>query len=165
MVVNRMYIRRVFFGGIAACLAVSFGVQGSFADSKVKQVVFRVRTVEARSERGSEKISMVQVDKRLRDLDSQLRQLPFMHYRLLSVDEAAVPVKRRQLLKLKNGDVLQLRILYRDDERVGLWLMWQDPQGVELLNTRMHFSCTASMLAGTEGGKSGGRILAINVAR
>ena len=109
------------------------------------------------------KKSGVHIDEKLRDLGRKLRQLPYKSYHMLSSQHVPVPVDQRQELSLSGGQVLKYRLIYVNKKKVGMWLRWEDRFGQELLDTRMHFSCSESMVTGTENSDNSGSILAVRV--
>jgi len=106
----------------------------------------------------------VRVDNDIRDLASKLSQLPFENFQLISSKEEVVTLKNRDSLKLSNGHSLTFRPMYMDEKKVGLWLNWRDEQGDEILNTRVHFDASDSVLTGTDCSHDKGLILAIKAA-
>jgi len=107
---------------------------------------------------------VVRVDNDIRDLESKLSQLPFGNFQLVSTKEEIVTLKTRDSLKLANGHSLTFRPIYMDEKKVGLWLNWRDEEGDEILNTRVHFDATDSVLTGTDCSHDKGLILAIKAA-
>lgn len=132
------------------------------------QVLVNVRTLRAveRFDRTPNPgVVAVKIDSRLQDLSSKLRELPFKNFSLLSTEERTIPLKKRETLSLGGGQTLTLRPLYADNDRVGMWLKWKEPDGSDILDTRMHFNFGESMIAGTDNSPSSGVILVIDVQR
>jgi hypothetical protein len=128
---------------------------------------FRVRTVQATGELLSDQNATDQrvIDPNLSDLTDKFKKLPFKTFRLMGSYEQVVPVKKKETIRLPNGDMLAVRPLYIDDHRIGIWIKWQDRKGASILDTRMHFNCGESMLTGTDSIYDGGLILAFNVTQ
>ena len=103
------------------------------------------------------------VDEELNDLEYKLQALPYRSYRLIASREVALPVEHKQSLRLQGGQTLNLRLLYADKTRVGMWLGWLDKSGGTLLDTRVHFNRAEPMLAGTDSSKKCGMLLALEV--
>lgn len=112
---------------------------------------------------GAKSRSSVSVDDRINDISSQLKKLQYQRYSLISAREGFVEVAHKKVFGLSNGHTLSLRPLYIEGSRVGMWLKWQDDQGMDLLDTRMHFTCGEAFLTGTEKSDDSGVILAIDV--
>jgi hypothetical protein len=105
------------------------------------------------------------IDFRLKDLAAKLQRLPFQSYTVVSVEHRLIPLKKREVIGLSGGQTLTLRPLYVEDKRVGMWLKWQDQNGGDILDTRMHFDFGESVLTGTDNSENGGLILAIDVTQ
>ena len=73
-------------------------------------------------------------------------------------------MRRRDKIRLMNGQLLTLRLLEFDNESLTLWIRWDDGEGMNILDTRIHFAYGESMLAGLEGRDESGMILAIDVS-
>ena len=141
--------------------------QGDTADGNT--IKLSIRTIQASDpSTGNEVTSAVErtirVDNDIRDLKSKLSQLPFENFQLVSTKEEAVTLKTRDSLKLANGHLLTFRPIYMEEKKVGLWLNWRDEEGDEILNTRVHFDATDSVLTGTDCSHDKGLILAIKAA-
>jgi hypothetical protein len=106
----------------------------------------------------------VHLDSSIRDLEGKLSQLPFGNFQLLSAKEEVITLKTRDSLQLPNGHSLTFRPMYMDSRKVGLWLNWRDQDGSEILNTRVHFDATDSVLTGTDCAHDKGLILAIKAS-
>lgn len=101
----------------------------------------------------------------IRALKPKLKKLPYKSYHLDSVANVSLPSSERQEVKLKNGDMLALELLYFDNERVGLEIDWRDESDMKLLQTRMHFDQDDTMLAGAADEESmQAKVLAISLA-
>jgi hypothetical protein len=104
-----------------------------------------------------------QIDDRIKDLTIKLRQLHFREFKLVSEQDKIVPMAKKQAVTIGNGETLTVRPVYVDKHRVGMWLRWQDRDGKQILDTRMHFNCGEPMLAGTDRSSGASTILAITV--
>lgn len=115
-------------------------------------VAVHVRTIEAigRFDDQGEESVPVRIDGRLADLAEKLRKLPFRSFNLLSSQNIVTPLLRKQQVNLTNGQSLWLRPLYCEENRVGLWIHWQDQGGAEILDTRMHLDMGRGMLVGSD---------------
>jgi len=103
------------------------------------------------------------IDEALADLEPKLQALPYRSYKVMTIREIVLPVDKQQSLKLIGGQTLNLRLLYADKARVGMWLNWLDKKGGVLLDTRLHFNRDEPMLTGTESSKKCGTLLALEV--
>lgn len=131
-----------------------------------ENVVVRVRIVKAddKSMIGFKNfVSNDQLDPAISDLKDKLDTLPFEHFVLVSSEELSLPLKKKETISFLGGHSLQLRPLLIENNKVSLWLKWVDAKGVSILDTRMHFDSTQSMLAGTDSTDDTGLLLAINV--
>lgn len=125
-----------------------------------------VRTIEASQHIDGERQDgeSASIDPSLSDISHKLNRLPFQSFRLVGSKEQELSLKRKDTLKLADGQSLTFRPLYTDNKRVGLWLSWRDRAGTDILNTRVHFDCGDSVLTGTDSSPDGGMILAIRAA-
>lgn len=97
----------------------------------------------------------------LADISAKLGQLPFSSFTLLSTKNESHVIKKRETMKLPNGQSLTFRPMYMDNKRVGLWLNWREADGSEILNTRVHFDADDTVVTGTDCAGDKGLILAI----
>lgn len=104
------------------------------------------------------------VEPPIRDLASKLEKIDFKQFRMIASIRESIGLKRKATLALSDGQSLVVRPLYVEDRRTGLWLKWVDRGGAEILDTRMHFECEESLLAGTNHRADAGVILAIDVS-
>ncbi len=139
--------------------------QGFAGDS----VTLHIRTVKAAgtalsktAAADSEKPAPV-IDDRLDDLRAKLTRLPYNNFRLLSSQEISILPLRKTTIRLDGGQLLNVRLLYADKERVGMWVRWADKDGMKLLDSRMHFNCTEPVLTGTSSSGDSAVILALGV--
>ncbi len=131
----------------------------------VTSVRVRVRAIEARSEQGAQKQSRPsKLGRGLADLEHKLSELSFDSFKLLGTQQAQIELKKKYAMTLSNRDMLTLRPLYVEGKRTGLWLKWRDSAGLEILDTRLHFACGESMLAGANSNSESAVILAIDVS-
>ena len=92
------------------------------------------------------------IDPRLADITLQLNKLRYRHFTLMTLQQRQVQLMKRELITLPGGHSVNLRPIYLENNRVGMWIRWQDPSGAPVLDTRMHFSCGQTLVAGTESG-------------
>jgi hypothetical protein len=102
-----------------------------------------------------------QLDPELKDIEARLINLPFSRFQLLASKNETITIKQKNSLQLPNGQKLILRPMYMDHKKVGLWLNWRDKDGSEILNTRVHFDSSESVITGTDCSHDQGLILAI----
>lgn len=108
-------------------------------------------------------VSTKELDPAISDLKDKLESLPFEQFVLISSQEKLIPLKKKETIEFKCGQFLHLRPLLIDGNKVSLWLNWEDSNGQNILDTRMHFDSSQSMLAGTDSTDDTGLLLAINV--
>ena len=104
-----------------------------------------------------------QLDPAISDLKDKLDTLPFEHFVLISSEERLLPLKKKETIQFAGGQLLHLRPILIEGDKVSLWLNWKDAKGQNILDTRMHFDSSQSMLAGTDSTDDTGLLLAINV--
>lgn len=153
----------------AALVPFAAFADASFEDaSSDVQIDVRVIQAQGRIEDpvASDKPIPIRIDSRLSDLADKLRKLPFRGFVFLEGEQRRVPVRKKSVLPLMNGQSLSLRPLYIDSEKVGLWVHWKDRAGADILDTRMHLDLGQSMIAGTDllNDPSGGLVLAVQVS-
>lgn len=124
-----------------------------------REVIIDVRAVEAQNVPTSEPL-----DARLGDIQAKLAKLEFNRFTLLGSETRTVSLMSKETLSV-NGQSLTVRPLYIKDDRVGMWLKWRDPEGMDVLDTRMHFDCGESVITGTESKGDRGIVLAIRVSQ
>lgn len=129
--------------------------------SEKQELVVLLRTVEGVSDPAVKK---ARIDRRIMDLRLKLQPLQYNSYKLLSSQSFRVPVRKKHIVRLADGDTLIMRLHYKDERRIGLWLKWRDKDGMEVLDTRIHFSPGESMVTGVERAANEGIILAIGVS-
>ncbi|MCO6429852.1 MAG: hypothetical protein J5J00_03245 [Deltaproteobacteria bacterium] len=142
------------------------GIYGGYAaaDERRKEISINIRTIKASDPKTSVSHG-IDVDSRLEDLRAKLAHLNFRTFKMISVDEVSLPLKKKGSVELSERTFLTLRPLYYDAERIGIWLKWTDKSGEQvLLDTRMHFTAGESMLTGTDSSGDCGLILAIQAA-
>jgi len=136
----------------------------------VGSVKVRVRALEASNLAGPGEVQMsrvatqpVRLDPNIADLRSKLSRLNFRSYKLISVNDKVIPLTKRGTITFNGGDTLNFRPLYMENDKVGMWLRWEDKQGISLLDTRVHFAPGESFVTGTDSSNYTGLILAIDV--
>jgi hypothetical protein len=122
-----------------------------------------VKKAKAAEERKGTRTKPQYLDQELADLETKLHALPYRTYRLITSREVVLPVMKRQTLRLQGGQTLNLRLLYADPARIGMWLNWLNKAGNTLLDTRVHFNRTEAMLTGTESSSKCGMLLSLEV--
>ncbi len=128
---------------------------------KCGDVVVDIRTL--KGEGHLEDGKKIRLEPRIKDLRKKLRKLTYAKYSLLTHKNEIIPLASKKVLKLGNGHRLALRPLYVNGKRVGMWMRWKDPDGMDIIDTRMHFTCGEHMLTGLEENTDRGLILAIQV--
>jgi hypothetical protein len=136
---------------------------GVVAPVEPRHVNVRVRVIKATEPVGEAEGLAQQLEPAIADLAPKLEKLEFKQFRLLTAVREDVGLKRKATLPLSDGHSLVVRPLYVEDRRTGLWLKWLDRGGAQILDTRMHFECGESLLAGTDHQTDAGLILAIDV--
>jgi hypothetical protein len=159
---------RLSFVALACLLVPSPGLsegREERPEHSSESITFRVRTVQAMENLSPEQVSSEErvVDSNLGDLKDKFNKLPFRTFKLVDTQERQVTLKKRELIRLPNGDSLAVRPLHLDGEKISIWLKWQDKSGASILDTRLHFHCGESMITGTDGTSDNGLVLAINV--
>jgi hypothetical protein len=142
-------------------------------DTSIQNVTLRVRAIRAKGLRQNRvdvssmlrkgKANSFSVDQGLIDLTSKFEQLPYRTYKLIMSREVDVPLKQKQTVRLQGGQILNVRLMYANSDKVGLWVHWLDKDGSALLDTRMHFTRAEAMLTGTDSSKNCAVILAMDV--
>lgn len=141
-------------------------------DSSLKvhnAVSVRVRTLEAFDSVGAQvkelpaRAMHYEIDKDIKDLSSKLKQLHFRKYKLRSSTNRDMVFDKQEVLDLGDGYKLAMKPLYRDKDKLCLWVEWTDGSGMKIINTRLHMNTRESMVTGTDQGDDGGMILAIDV--
>lgn len=132
--------------------------------SKIRVVV---RTIQASGARPSStpNAEAQTVEPSLVDLRPKLSLLPFSAFHLISSKEEEISLKKKESVRLPNGQTLTFRPMYMEKERVGMWLSWKDTDGSDILNTRIHFDADESVLTGTDYQENEGRLLAIRAVK
>lgn len=153
-----MFIRSIAVIFIALSLSVSV-----YADKKPENVTINIKTITCSGKRVVSRKNPIVVHDSIRNLKSKLKQIPFKNFNLVSSESITIPSESKQQIKLKNKDSLGLELLYLKQDRVGLWLDWADKEGMRLLDTRLHFDCMETMLAGADTESDTCKMLAISV--
>ena len=152
---------KLFLFSFLACL--SFLESPAFSQDSV---VVRVRMVRAddKSMIGFKSfVNNAKLDPAISDLKEKFDSLPFEHFVLVSSEERTLPLKKKETIQFSGGQVLHLRPLFIEGNKVSLWLNWEDAKGQNILDTRMHFDSSQSVLAGTDSTDDTGLLLAISV--
>lgn len=128
-------------------------------------VLINVRIVEASNSPVPAGHSRLRFDGRVQDLSQKLGHLPYNTFRMLASQTVRVPLKRQYVVQMPDGNKIRLRLHYKDDQRMGIWLRWKDVSGMEVLDTRMHFDVDDCFVTGVEGEEGKGLILTVRMAR
>lgn len=137
---------------------VRIQVRTVLADERMQPMVREVGGIEQLfSEKGK------QFDARLKDVSAKLRKLHFRSFRLLSTQREELPFGKRGTLSVGDGNSLTLRPIGISDEQVGMWLRWEDGDGMQVIDTRMQFAVGEALIAGVDRAGDSGLILAIDV--
>lgn len=123
-----------------------------------EDVYLRIETINASTGEGD---ANAKIDKRLKKISWKLENLPYKNFELKSSQKVQVPLKKKQIVRLPNGQELTLRLLYKNDTRLGIWINWLDKSGMQLLNSKIHLGCTDPMVAGTDNTDGSASLLAI----
>jgi hypothetical protein len=159
-----LILRTVAILALGATLSAPLAAQPDDAGA----IAVKVRMIVARQPiavKQSEAKASPHLDKDLADLSGQLGLLPYRCFKLLLTQQMLVPVKKKEFLRLRNGELLGMRLLYRTKDRVGLWLNWHDRAGAEILNTRLHFNSNAALVTGTDRSDDRATILAVSLGQ
>ncbi|MCB0339715.1 MAG: hypothetical protein KDD53_08925, partial [Bdellovibrionales bacterium] len=138
------------------CLTLSFCFTMALSREALAgtdSIEFQVRTVSAThlltspKTGRSAKVSYA-IDRRLSDLKNKLKGLHYSNYDLVESHRSEIPFKTVKVIDLGSGQQLTVKPLYRKDDRVCLWVKWNDDKGLEVLDTRMHVNIGESTIAG-----------------
>jgi hypothetical protein len=164
--VLKLYIKYTFYSLATFFFPLALIADAPATHSTCKQVHVQARTILASKPISGDVVSTSiakQVDSRLSDIESKLNKLPFAEYRLLVDRSFVVPLMKRRSVTLSDGQLLTVRPIYANEERVGVWLKWQDQDGAEIIDSRLHFDCNQPFLTGMERNDDKGLILAVTV--
>ncbi|MBX7145633.1 MAG: hypothetical protein K1X79_14370 [Oligoflexia bacterium] len=139
----------------------------SLAAESAGGVLVNIRTVRA-LDKIDEKINettkaTLSVDGRLRDLSAKLQKLHFRTFKLIASQREVLRFGHKETVALSDGNLVTLRPLSMENEKIGLWVRWQDGSGMEVIDTRMHFAPGESIITGVDASGDTGLILAIDV--
>jgi hypothetical protein len=139
------------------CLVLAPAV--SIAEGPIKDgpVRLMVRTIAAYPEARKGP----RIDARLKDISWKLESLPYKSFSLDSSRQIKVKMKKKRVLKLPDGQQLTLRLLYKNEKKLGIWIDWLDKAGMQLLNSKIHLGCSDPVLAGTDNPDGSASLLAI----
>lgn len=105
----------------------------------------------------------IDVDGRLKDLSSKLQKLHFRTFKLIASQREILRFGRKEVVSLSDGNTVMLRPLSMENNKVGLWVRWQDGSGMQVIDTRLHFAPGESIITGVDASGESGLILAIDV--
>ncbi len=132
--------------------------------SFAKDLTLTVETITCEEPRVDLTDKKLTIPDSLGHIKEKLEDIHFKTFNLESAQSVTLPMKEKKKLTLNNGDALELEVLYFEDQRVGLWINWNDSSGMQLLDTRMHFDASETMLAGAECEENKGKMLAVKVS-
>jgi len=150
------------------CSAVTLQAQGG--GNKAQSILVHVRSLDASDSLEQKKNTLrhgpvrYEIDERISDLSEQLKRLHFRKFKLRNSVEKRMALESKVIFELGDGHTLELKPLYRNKDRVCLWIEWTDGSGMKVLNTRLHLNVKESMITGTDQSQDSGVILAIDVA-
>ena len=123
-------------------------------------VKLRFRTLKAWTKEGNE-----QADEELGDLEDKLHELDYKYFKLISSEEHQFIDGQKHQIRLGDGDLLTVKLIYQNPRKLGVWYHWEDINGEELIDTRLHFSCKRPLVTVVDAGNGEGKLLAINIVR
>lgn len=97
-------------------------------------------------------------------LRPKLSKLPFSTYRLVTKSSEMVRGNRTRTFNLVEGQMVKLQPMDVTENSVTMWMRWTGADGMEILDTQIHFAADETMLAGIEASDDKGMILAITVS-
>lgn len=131
-----------------------------------RQHVFEVTVRGIRGEGSLESTSLqdISLEDDIEFLRQKLSKLPFAQYRVVTKVSDLVRSNSTRTFNLVNGQIVNLQPIDTTGKAVTMWMRWIGGDGMEILDTRIHFACDETMLAGVDGDQSNGLILAITVS-
>ena len=133
------------------------------ADKTIKDgpVVLKVSTIDAYPKKSSEG---PRIDVRLHDISKKLEDLPYESFSLHSSQKIKVKAKKKRVVRLPDGQKLTLRLSYKNENKLGIWIEWVDKAGMKLLNSKIHLGCSDPVVAGTDNTDGSASLIAIALA-
>jgi hypothetical protein len=104
-------------------------------------------------------------DQDLGDLEDKLHELDYKYFKLISSEDHEFVDGQRHKIRLGDGDLLSVKLIYQNPRKLGIWYHWEDADGAELIDTRLHFSCKRPLVTVVDAGNGEGELLAINIVR
>ena len=134
------------------------------AEPDSDEVSVKVRAIRATNPINTSSEDNVRVvDTRLKDISTKLDSFEFKNFRMVSEEDINVPLKKKTTINLTDKTLLNVRPLYAQGKKVGMWIKWTDNSGSRtLIDTRMHFTSDENMLAGTNCHNDRALILAVS---
>ena len=134
------------------------------AEGPIKKgpVALMVRTIDAYPDK---KGGGPRIDTRLKDISWKLEDLPYQTFSLESARTVKVKMKKKRVVKLPDGQELTLRMAYKNEKKLGIWIDWRDRAGMNLLNSKIHLGCSDPVLAGIDNPDGSASLLAIALAK
>ena len=93
------------------------------------------------------------VDASIRDLNYWFDELPFKSFKLKEEKKVNVNAGKGKRIKFQDKQKLMLKVLYRNEEKTGLTLIWKDAQNQQLLSSQIHLSPSEPLVIGLDQGK------------
>lgn len=137
----------------------------ALADAEDRDVSLVVRMIKASGvmEKNRDHHSAPEIDARLDDIKINLEQLPYRKFSFISTIEVPVAMRKRKTIRLPGANVLDVRLLYIDKDKTGMWVQWSDKEGSEVLDSRLHFYSGESVVVGTDATDDAAYILALGI--
>ncbi|MDZ4784990.1 MAG: hypothetical protein SGJ02_02825 [bacterium] len=159
----KSFIKFIF---CASPLIFIIGVSNIFADDN--SVFISVRAIQAsrvttnQVNQAGHKV-LREISPEIVDIKGKLRKLNYNSFNLIGSENKIVPINTKESFTLSDGQKVTLRPVSKKDGKVCLWINWKDQNGMNLLDTRLHFSGPETMITGTDATPESGMILAIDV--
>lgn len=99
----------------------------------------------------------------LSDIKSNLDELGFKSYKMFDTKIVQIHFETPTSVIMSNGDTLTFKHFRSDAGRICMWFKWIGSDGMQILDTKLHFDAQESVITGTEDSSNSGVIFAINV--
>ncbi len=123
----------------------------------------RIRAIKATNHLAKDEVAEREFNGDLNDISDQLNKLPYKSFQVISTSDLNTPIRKKQSILVGQGNEVTLRFLNFENNKVCLWIRWDDETGLKVLDTRMHFEAGQSMVVGTEHSEESGIVLALDV--
>lgn len=107
---------------------------------------------------------LMNLDARLADLRPRLQSLHFRAFELLSESNTMMKLNEVYTFPLAGGHEIQIKPMERKRRKVCFWLRWEH-DGVEMLDTKLHFSPKEGFVTGTTVRDDMAKIIALDVVQ